>query len=131
MASLPFTIKPVELLGGINPESGATPVFEATWYAAGAVNDGLEFHVAPGALGEAAWLTADMLLDGDESAVFLLELQEGQDGPCFQLSSRCCPRLPRVCVCRSPCFLSVRRDCHVKVPGSNRLSTAMPSGPAP
>ncbi|MDD9955067.1 MAG: hypothetical protein OXP68_02500 [Anaerolineaceae bacterium] len=92
MASLPFTIKPVELLGGINPESGATPVFEATWYAAGAVNDGLEFHVAPGALGEAAWLTADMLLDGDESAVFLLELQEGQDGPCFQLKFALLPQ---------------------------------------
>ncbi|MCE2489604.1 MAG: hypothetical protein J4G17_06475 [Anaerolineae bacterium] len=92
MASLPFTIEPVELLGGINQESGTAPVFDATWYSAGAVNDGLEYHVPPGALGEAAWLTADMLLDGDESVVFLLELQEERDGPRFQLQFALLPQ---------------------------------------
>ncbi|MCY4525657.1 MAG: hypothetical protein OXB89_03530, partial [Anaerolineaceae bacterium] len=92
MASLPFTIEPVELLGGINPESATAPVFDATWYSAGAVNDGLEYHVPPGALGEAAWLTADMLLDGDESVVFLLELQEERDGPRFQLQFALLPQ---------------------------------------
>ena len=85
MATLPFTLEPAELLGGISQENAAAPVFDATWFAATAAGDGLEFHVPPGALAAAAWLTLDLLLDGDQSAVFQLELQEGLAGPCFRL----------------------------------------------
>lgn len=85
MATLPFTIEPAGLLGGISQEDGATPLFDATWYSASAAADGVEYRVPPGALGGAAWLTTDLLLDGEESTVFLLELHEGQPGACFRL----------------------------------------------
>ncbi len=85
MSTLPFTIEPADLLGGISQESNAAPLFDATWYSASAASDGVEYHIPPGALTDAAWLTADLLLDGDESSVFLLELQEGLNGPRFRL----------------------------------------------
>ena len=85
MTTLPFTIEPGELLGGISREESPAPLYEATWFTAGAAGDGIEYRLLAGALSDAAWLTADLLLDSDESAVFRLELQEEQDGPNFRL----------------------------------------------
>ena len=85
MTTLPFTIEPTALLADLTQEDGAAPLHDATWYRAAAAGAGLEYHLSPGALEGAAWLTADLLLDGDCCTVFLLQLQEGQDGPCCQL----------------------------------------------
>ncbi len=80
---LPFTLEPEALLGGISREDAATPIFDAVWYNAGAVGDGLDYRFPTGALAAARYLTADMLLDGDDAGVFILELQEGDTGPTF------------------------------------------------
>ena len=50
MTSLPFTIEPADLLGGISQEGAAAPLFDATWYSASAASDGIEYHLPPGAL---------------------------------------------------------------------------------
>ena len=92
MTSLPFTIEPADLLGGISQEGAAAPLFDATWYSASAASDGIEYHLPPGALADAGWLTADLLLDGNQSGVFLLELQEGLDGPRFRLQFALLPQ---------------------------------------
>lgn len=80
---LPFTLEPESLLGGISRESDPAPIFDAVWYNAGAVGDGLSYRFPAGALQGARCLTADMLLDGDDAGVFVLELQEGENGPTF------------------------------------------------
>ncbi|MBZ0303359.1 MAG: hypothetical protein K8J31_26690 [Anaerolineae bacterium] len=81
---LPFTLEPDVLLGGISRENDPTPIFDAVWYNAGAVNDGLAYSFAVGTLAGARYLTADLLLDGDDAGVFVLEMQEGESGPVFQ-----------------------------------------------
>jgi hypothetical protein len=80
---LPFTLEPDSLLGGISREEDITPIFDAVWFNAGAVGDGLSYQFPAGALSGARCLTADMLLDGDDAGAFVLELQEGSDGPTF------------------------------------------------
>lgn len=81
MITLPFTLEVNHLLGGLSHEGSDTPLFDAEWYSAGAANDGLAYQFEAGALAKARWLAADMLLEGDEAGVFVLELQEGEDGP--------------------------------------------------
>ncbi len=56
------------------------------WFEARAENDGLFYAFPPGALAGFRYLTADLLLDGTELAVFVLSLQEGEDGPVFRHS---------------------------------------------
>jgi hypothetical protein len=80
---LPFTLEPDALLGGISREDDEAPIAGAVWYNAGAVHDGLSCRFPAGALAGARYLTADMLLDGDDAGVFILELQEGANGPTF------------------------------------------------
>jgi hypothetical protein len=80
---LPFTLEPDSLLGGISRENAEAPIYDARWYNAGAVGDGLAYQFPVGALASARCLTADMLLDGDDAGVFVLELQEGDHGPTF------------------------------------------------
>jgi hypothetical protein len=81
---LPFVLEPQDLLGGLSREDADdTPIFEAVWYNAGAVGDGLDYRFPVGALAGARYLTADLLLDGDDAGVFILELQEGDSGPVF------------------------------------------------
>src|SRR5690606_35684771 len=63
------------MIGWLERESD-TPLFQTgAWFRAEAVGDGVDFAVAPGALASVRYLWADMLLDGDELAVFLLRLQ--------------------------------------------------------
>src|SRR5690606_30537369 len=83
LMQLPFTLEPDELLGGISREDDEAPIAGAVWYNAGAVHDGLFYRFPAGALAGARYLTADMLLDGDDAGIFILELQEGADGPTF------------------------------------------------
>ena len=77
---------PERLIGGIEREEGEAPIAGATWYKATAIGDGLLYRFPRGALAEARYLAADVLLDGIHLATFVLTLQEGPDGPAFGLS---------------------------------------------
>jgi hypothetical protein len=75
-----------EFLGGLRDDGPAETLAEATGYVAVDSGDGLRYSVAPGSLDPAAYLTADLLLDGRHLAVFALTLREGEDGPAFVVS---------------------------------------------
>jgi hypothetical protein len=77
---------PERLIGGLECEEGQAPIAGATWYKATATGDGLLYQFPRGALAEARYLAADVLLDGTHLATFLLTLQEGEEGPAFGLS---------------------------------------------
>ena len=81
--ALPLTLQPSSSLGGIEFKADETPIPGARWHAAKAAGDGLEYRFAQGALAGARFLTADFLLDGDITAIFMLELAEGEAGPVF------------------------------------------------
>lgn len=66
-------------------EHAAAPIDGAVWYVAGEVGDGLEYRFDAGALASCRWLSADMLLEGVEAAVFLLTLREGEGGAAFHM----------------------------------------------
>jgi hypothetical protein len=78
-------LAPQEMIGSLGREETAAPIHGATWYCADAVGDGLEYRFMAGALAAVSHLTADMLLDGEQLAVFRLRLQEGADAPGFDL----------------------------------------------
>ena len=90
-------LRPVELLGGAQSLSATAPFAGAVWYEAGAVGGGLRYSFPGGALAQARFLTADMLLDGIHLAVFRLQLREGDQGPLFTLTygllNQCSARL--------------------------------------
>jgi len=75
---------PGEMLGGIKKEGGATPIENADWYVAEKIGDGLSYTLPKGALAQAKYITADMLLDGNHMIVFLLELHEANEGRTFR-----------------------------------------------
>lgn len=77
--------KPAELLEGLRTETGGAPLENAVWYVAGKENAGLLYTFPKGALADAAYLSADLLVDGNRLAVFLMTLQEGENGPRFTL----------------------------------------------
>jgi hypothetical protein len=72
-------------LGSLESVDGTALIEGAGWYVANAVDDGLEYTFDKGALAGIRFLTADMLLDGEDLAVFDLALREGADGPAFSL----------------------------------------------
>ena len=78
-------LSPERMLGGLVQGSTPAPIEGATWYVAHDEGDGLAYRFPVGALAGARYLTADMLLDGNRLGVFLLALQEGEDGPAFGL----------------------------------------------
>ena len=82
---LPLALVPSALLGSLQRDDGEAPIAGATWYTAREPGDGLAYRFPAGALLSARYLATDMLLDGDTLAVFVLTLQEGDDGPAFQL----------------------------------------------
>ncbi len=57
-----------------------------SWYTASEAGDGWTCHFTPGDLLHFNYLTADFLLDGNHLAVFLVTLQEGENGPAFGFS---------------------------------------------
>jgi hypothetical protein len=75
---------PGEMLGGIKQDEGSTPIENASWYVAEEIGDGLSYSLPKGALAEAKYITADMLLDGNHMIVFLLELHEADGGRTFR-----------------------------------------------
>jgi hypothetical protein len=85
-AAIGRTLGVPEMKGGLSKEAGKTPISDAAWYIAGAEGDGLVYRVEPGALASIKYITADMLLDGDNLAVFNLLLQEGASGPTFRFA---------------------------------------------
>ncbi len=83
---LPMELEPEKLLGKLAAEAGDAPVPGATWYAVKDTGDGLAYRIPVGALAKASHLTADLLVDGNRTVVFVLELREGEAGSAFGLS---------------------------------------------
>jgi len=73
-----------EEFGPIQRQDGEPPVDGATWYVAEAEGAGLVYRFAPGTLLRARYLAADMLLDSNTLATFMLALHEGDQGRVFQ-----------------------------------------------
>ena len=71
-------------LGGLREEDGATPLEGARWFVAEAVGDGMLYEFPAATLGKSKSISADMLLDGGELAVFELVLKEGAHGRAFR-----------------------------------------------
>lgn len=86
MALLPRVIRHHALLGKAQPEPEPAPIPGAVWYTARAIEDGLTYAFPRGALAKARYLTADLLLDGDLLAIFLIRLAEGKQGRVFELN---------------------------------------------
>jgi hypothetical protein len=82
---MPLVLEPVALLGGAEREAAATPIEGAAWYTARAEGDGLSYRFPAGALAGKHYLCADLLIEGQHLAVFLLTLREGEDGLEFGL----------------------------------------------
>lgn len=81
----PVIIKHTGLIGSLTAEVKNVPLDGAVWYTAQEIGDGLEYRFAAGMLYPFRFLCSDMILDGDELGVFQLALQEGKDGPKFEL----------------------------------------------
>lgn len=81
-----LVLKPDGTLKGLVAETGTPPIKNATWYSGTQVGDGLTYSFPKGALANYAYLTADMLLDGNTMCAFLITLQEGDDGRIFTLN---------------------------------------------
>jgi len=73
-----------ENVGQVQKQEVQAPIDGATWYVAEAEGSGLIYRVAPGTLLRARYLAADMLLDGNTLATFMLALEEGDGGRVFQ-----------------------------------------------
>jgi hypothetical protein len=83
MTALPLDLEPTAHLGDIQQDTADAALPGAVCYVGGKVLDGLEYRFPAGTLTGANYLMADMLRVGAEAAVFVLELQEGDDGPVF------------------------------------------------
>ena len=83
--ALPMVLKPEGMLGKMAEEAGEAPIPGAVWYVGKQVHDGLSYRLPMGVLAGARCLTADLLVDGNRSVAFSLQLQEGEGGPRFSL----------------------------------------------
>jgi len=83
--ALPIEMRPEGMVGKMAQEAGETPIPGARWFVGQAVGDGLSYRMPVGALAEANWLTADLLVDGNRTVAFNLQLQEDENGPRFSL----------------------------------------------
>ncbi|MBN1284173.1 MAG: hypothetical protein JXB47_02115 [Anaerolineae bacterium] len=77
---------PYRILGTARREEAPTPIEGGVWYTALAIDDGIDYRFEPGALLPFAYLTTDILLDGEHMTCFMIQLQEGADGPEFRFS---------------------------------------------
>ena len=73
-------------IGNIFIDGAKTPLDGATWYEAQDTGHGLLYRFESGRLKDLKTLTSDILLAGRHMACFLIELQEGDDGPAFGLN---------------------------------------------
>ena len=74
-----------ETIGSLGTETGKAPIEGASWFTAQAEGEGFAYRFPAGYLLKAKYLTADMLLDGNNLLVFSIALQEGEKGPVFRL----------------------------------------------
>src|ERR1051325_3210959 len=74
------------MVGKLRREDGDTPVVGAKWHIAENAGDGLAYRFPRGALAKMSCITADMLLDGAELAVYNIVLREGENGRAFEFS---------------------------------------------
>src|SRR6185436_6660142 len=75
-----LNLVPEKLLGRLICESAAAPIPGSVWYTAPAIGDGLAYTFPIGALADARYLTADILVDGNCLVVFQLALHEVETG---------------------------------------------------
>ncbi len=92
-----WILTPSNKTGRIRAVSQLSPLPNGAGYQASNAGDGLEFRFPAGELASFRFLTADFLLAGDQLAVLLIRLQEGEDGPAlgfsFGLLNQCQARL--------------------------------------
>ena len=80
-----LTLVPQEFLGIQEQLDSAPPLPVAHWYTATNEGDAILYRFPAGSLGRDKHLSADFLLEGSHMLTFVLNLQEGQEGPAFQL----------------------------------------------
>ena len=80
---------PKGILGQLENGGKSSLLPDAVKYIASKVGDGLEFHFQRGALADKKFITADMLLEGNNAANFIIELKEGEGGPVFGFQFSC------------------------------------------
>jgi hypothetical protein len=82
---LRLRLEPSALVGGLTAQLERAPLQGGKWYVAAQAGGGLVYELPRRALAEARYLTCDLLLDGEELAVFRLSLLEGGSGRRFDL----------------------------------------------
>ncbi len=89
---LPLRLEPEDRFGGLAREDGPAPVAEAVWYSAPEPGAGLTYRCDVGALADARFLTADLLVDAIHLTVFRLELLEADSDRVFRLTFAMLPQ---------------------------------------
>ncbi|MBM3810577.1 MAG: hypothetical protein FJW20_02960 [Acidimicrobiia bacterium] len=79
-------LTPTQLVGKLRQAEGKALLESGAWYEGQGLGDGIEYRFPAGTLRKAAYLTADMLLDGDTLAAFSLALHEAGTGRVFRFS---------------------------------------------
>jgi len=82
---LPMRLTPCRLINGAKQENEPAPIPDAIWYTGSEPGDGTEYRFPAGSLADAAYLTADFLVDGDTQAIFIIKLHESDSGGIFTL----------------------------------------------
>ena len=80
-----LTLHP-DTTSGLTTLSDEPPMPDGVWYSAQATGAALSYRFPAGTLSQARYLSADWLLDGNTLAVFVLRLQEGEEGPVFRMT---------------------------------------------
>lgn len=73
------------LINGLEPDGDGT-LPGGQWYIAEKTGAGLVYQFDKGALADGAYISSDLLVDGNTLVVFQIRLQEGEDGPAFTLN---------------------------------------------
>ena len=79
-------LRPMSFIGEISDDRAAPPLPEGRWYIGRKVGDGVAYCFSRGLLASAAYLCADLMLDGADLAVFALTLHEAGEGSVFTMS---------------------------------------------
>ena len=74
-----------ETIGALRKDPSSAPIDGAAWYIADEPHAGFLCRFPAGKLADVKFIAADLLLDGDTSAVFQMTLQEGEKGRRFRL----------------------------------------------
>jgi hypothetical protein len=80
---------PEGILGHLEKVGRSSILPDANVYIAKETGDGMIFQFARGALLDKKFITADMLLEGNNASNFRIELQEGEHGPVFGFQYSC------------------------------------------